>query len=243
MIPSYFTDAITLFSGKVKLLILDDDISLCKSLSGIFVSPLFNISTATDLDQAFTAIGKPSNQWHCWIVDVDLGNGQNGLEIFKQRPKFPFAIVLSGLRSMGIASDAMKLGARIVLDKNPDSFDKLYDEVCKNGALGFVLGGKSTPQINTFLHLQEAAITTVDEWASKACVPVRHLQRICQLHQSLTPRYALALYRTIYFLLWNIQGADAKNANKPLSAGFGPDPSQRELYESSIAYIMRKTGN
>ena len=79
MTPSYFTDAITLFSGKVKLFILDDDISLCKLLSGIFTSPLFNISTATDIDQAFTAIGKPSNQWHCWIVDVDLGNGQTAL--------------------------------------------------------------------------------------------------------------------------------------------------------------------
>ncbi len=157
MIPSYFTDAITLFRGKVKLLILDDNASLCKSLRAIFASPLFNISTATSLDQANWIIGKPNNQWHCWIVDVDLGGGQNGLDIFKQRPKFPFAIVLSGLRSMGISSDAMKLGARIVLDKTPDSFDKLYDEVCKNAALGYVLSGKSTPQINTFLLLQDPA--------------------------------------------------------------------------------------
>jgi len=89
---------------------------------------------------------------------------------------------------------------------------------------------KSTPQIDLFLLLRDAAITTVDEWASKhacrsatssefASAPVAH------------PRYALALYRTLYYLLWNIPGV---SIDKQLKAGFGPDLLQRELYESSM---------
>jgi ActR/RegA family two-component response regulator len=230
------SEAEDIFRRKVKLLIVDDDALLCKSLAGIFVSQLFCISTATSLEDAYKIIGNSPERWHCWIVDVDLGHNRNGLDLLRRFPQFPFSIILSGLRSMSAAAEAMSLGARTVVDKNPEYLDKLYDEVCKTAAIGFVLNGRNTPHLNLFLPLQDAPTISIEEWAEKTNMEMRKLQRLCEPY-NITPRYGLSLYKAIYYLLWQIPGAHASDG---LNEEFGPLHKQNKMYENSVEYIVRR---
>jgi hypothetical protein len=232
----FLSEAHDRFRHKVKLLIIDDDASICTMLGEIFVSPLFCISSVTSLEEAYRIIGNSPDQWHCWIVDVDLGCNRTGLDLLRRYPQFSFSVILSGLHSMTTAAEAMGLGARTVVDKSHEYIDKLYDEVCKTAALGFVLRGCPTPHLQLFLLLQKAATASVEEWAKTGCMEVRRLQRICELY-SLSPRYALSLYRTIYYLLWQIPG---DQTGEEFRTGFGPLDEQRKLYETSIEYIVKR---
>jgi ActR/RegA family two-component response regulator len=231
-------DAVGLFKKKINLLIVDDDRHVIDSLADVFTSPLFTIKTVASLDEAYGAIGALPHLWHCWIVDIDLGQGASGLELLKRYPQFPFSVMLSGLRSMALAADAIKLGARGVMDKDPSQIDRFYDEVCKTAALGYVLKGKSTPHLDLFLLLQDPEVISIEQWAEKASIPLRQLQRVCETHSSLTPRLALALFRTVYYLLWHIPG-EIQNGNNASSALSGL-ASQHRMNDSSIDYIVRK---
>lgn len=230
-------EAIALLEKKVNLLVIDDDSAIRNAFPDLFASPLFNITTTESLEGAYRHIGNAPHKWHCWCVDIDLGKGQTGLRVLQKYPQFNFAVVLSGLRSMGLASDAMKSGARSVVDKDPAHFDRLYDEICKTAALGFVLEGKQSPDIETFALLQDTSVTTIDEWAQKANLPVRQLHRICEPYGKLTPHYAISLYRAIFYLLWNGDGS-SENTDSP-SLTF-PYSNQKELYQYCVAYVVRK---
>jgi CheY-like chemotaxis protein len=227
--------AIDLLRQKVNLLIIDDDVVIRDSLVGLFSSPLFRTVPASSLDKALQAIGPASTGWHCWIVDIDLGQGTSGLSLLKRFPQFHYAIVLSGLRSMTQASEATTLGARAIIDKDPSALQLLYDEVRKTAALGFVLGGKQTPDLDTFLLLQDPSIDSIDEWAARAGITLRKLFRICEAHPPLTPFYALALYRTIHYLL-----GESGNPGIPITSGDAHRISvgEQEAYESWIEYTL-----
>ena len=235
---SSYQDGIELFKKKVNLLIVDDDRNVIDSLVGVFASPLFNIKTVTALGEAYNVIGASPDQWHCWIVDIDLGQGNSGLELLKRYPQFPFSVMLSGLRSMSLAADAVKLGARCVMDKDASLLDRFYDEVCKTASLGYVLKGKPTPNLDLFLLLQDPEVATIEQWAEKASIELRQLQRMCEIHSSLTPHLALALYRTVYYLLCRVS-EEIRNGNIAGSASSSLPPQPR-LYGPSIDYIVRK---
>lgn len=230
-------EAVALLENKVNLLVIDDDSSIRDAFSDLFSSPLFNITTTESLESAYAIIGNAPHKWHCWSIDLDLGKGQSGLRILQKYPQFSFAVVLSGLRSMSMASDAMKYGARSVVDKDPAHFDRLYEEICKTAALGFVLEGKQSPDIKTFALLQDPSVTTIDEWAEKANQPVRQLHRMCEPYGTLTPNYALCLYRALFYLLWNGNGSRENTGCRGLAF---PYPDQIELYQSCVAFVARK---
>jgi ActR/RegA family two-component response regulator len=240
IMTGFYKEAIVLFKNKVNLLVIDDDSKTRASLKDLFNSPLFTISTAANLDESFAIIGSSPEKWHCWIVDIDLAKGQSGLQLLKCFPNFPYAVVLSGLRSMALAGDAIKLGARSVVDKAPAHINRLIDDVCKTAALGYVLRGKPTPQLDVFLLLQDDSVTSIEIWADRLNMPVRHLYRICEVHPPLTPHYALALYRSIYFLLRYAPGEQPEKQKDP---SLFSDPLQQKLYDSSIEYIIRKHNN
>jgi len=237
---SFLKEAITLFRNKVKLLVIDDDSHARASLTDLFSSPLFSVSTTASLDEAYTIVGTTPENWHCWIVDIDLAKGQSGLQLLKRYPNYSFAVVLSGLRSMVLAGDAIKLGARSVVDKAPTHIDRLVNDVCKTAALGYVLGGKPTPQLDIFLSLQDDSVTSIEIWAERLNIPVRQLYRICEIYPPLTPHYALALYRSIYCLL-QVNPGELDDMGE--NSGLRPDLSPQELYYSSIEYIIRKLNN
>lgn len=234
---SSYQDGIGLFKKKVNLLIVDDDCNVINSLVDVFVSPLFNIKTVASLDEAYNVIGACPDRWHCWIIDIHLDQGGSGLELLRRYPQFPFSVMLSGLRSMTLAADAMKLGARCVMDKDAALLDRFYDEVCKTAGLGYVLKGKPTPHLDLFLLLQDPEVVTIEQWAEKASIQHRQLQRMCKIHSSLTPHLALALYRTVYYLLRRVSG-EIWNGNIAGSSSSSP-PSQPRMYGPSIDYIVR----
>ena len=207
---TFLQNGLTFFEKKINLLIVDDDAIVRDSLSGIFVSPLFNISTTSSWAQACDTIEKSQGPWHCWIVDIDLGKGQCGLDLLSRYPEFKYTIVLSGLGRMSLAAEAIRLGAAMVFDKDPLSIEPLHDKVCKTAALGFLLNGKRCAHIELFQILFDETITTIEEWARRGCIELRKLHRICELYPPLTPNYALALYRAVYCLLRNPPGSNKK---------------------------------
>jgi ActR/RegA family two-component response regulator len=218
----FFQNGIEIFKKHVNLLIVDDEANLRDALLDVFVSPLFNITTASTLSESATAIGKVTVPWHCWIVDIDLGHGQCGLDLLSNHPNFPYVVVLSGLHRMALAAEAIRLGARIALDKDPSSIDRLHDEVCKTAALGFLLKGKPCADMELFQLLQDPSIMSIEEWANRACITLRKLHRIFDRYAPLTPHFALALYRTVYYLLQNpdpVSGATKALVESP--SGYG----------------------
>jgi CheY-like chemotaxis protein len=190
------------FRNKVNLFLADDDRHVLKSLETCFSSPLFKTTCADSFQEALTKITAPSPPWHCWILDIDLGENRSGLELMKSMPHFPFIIVLSGLRSMRIAAEAVKQGALAVFDKDPDALERLYDETCKIAALGYLLGGKQTQYLPVYRLLANSLISSIEEWAEKACLSLRQLHRIAEMHPVNTPKASLSLFYGIYYLLF-----------------------------------------
>lgn len=189
------------FQNKINLLIVDDDLVVLDSIKFLFSSPLFNIMTGSDLKQAFEVINTAQDTWHCWILDIALDEEDDGFKILRQYPQFPFSVMLSGLRSMTTATQALQNGAMKVFDKDPQSITLLHDEVCKIAALGFILNGKGTQYLSHFSLLKDNTFSTPEAWAEAACITVRQLERICAMHSPFTPKYVVALFYTLYALL------------------------------------------
>jgi DNA-binding NarL/FixJ family response regulator len=191
-------------AGRVHLLIIDDDSQVRDMLTGMFSSSsLVSITSGASCRQAFELITNAQHPWHCWILDIALDEEKDGLTILKRYPRFPFTIMLSGLRSMTTATEALKLGAMKVYDKDPSSLDELYESVCKIAAMGFVLNGKNTQYLSQFSFLLEKPLKTAEQWAETACISPRQFDRICTSHTSLTARLLLPFYYTLYVLLNN----------------------------------------
>ena len=223
-----------LLEGKVNLLLVDDDRHILKALQRNFTSPAFSITAADTFDAAIRAAGRGTPAWHCWVLDVDLGGGKTGIGIMNAVPNFSFVIILSGLQSMRVAADAVQQGALRVFDKDPASFDQLYAETCKTAALGYVLGGKHTQYLPAYRLLCSSVITSVDEWADKACLSLRQLHRICDGHPIDNPRSTLTTYYGLYLLLWK--------GNRTLSDALPPDflPEHAVYLSDCLAYIVKK---
>lgn len=192
--------ALKRFIGSVNLLVADDDLHVLSAMKYTFSSPAFNLTMAESYDEAVALIGKGA-PWHCWVLDIDLGENRTGIDILKGKPNFPFVLILSGLQSMRIAAEAVNLGAMAVFDKNPDFFQSIFNETCRTAALGYVLGGKQTQYLPVYRLLCTSIIQTPEEWAEKACVSLRQIQRICEVHPVTTPRATLSLFYTVYALL------------------------------------------
>ena len=171
--------------------------------------------------------------WHCWVLDIDLSGNHTCLEIMNRFPRFPFVIVLSGLQSMHRAAEAIQKGAFDVFDKDPESFERFYDETCKTAALGFLLGGKQTQYLPLYRLLCKSVITSIEAWAEHACVSVRQLHRITELHPVNTPKASLALYYGMYYLLYK--------GMPPFDETFPRDcfPENANFFEECLAYCSR----
>lgn len=189
------------FHQKINLLIVDDYTIMLSAIIDLLASPIFNKTPATSAAQARDLI-TGAEQWHCWIFDIALEEEQSGLHLLEEHSHFPFTIMLSGMRSMSIASRAMQIGAYRVFDKNPDLLPALHAEVCTLAALGYILGGIGTKYFSFFSQLSKSVFATPEEWANQCCVTVRQLERICTIHSHLTPRFIIALYYTLRYILY-----------------------------------------
>ena len=102
---------IDIFNRKINVLLVDDEPAILEILSSIITSTLFNFKTALTVKEAVKIIDAAEFPWHCWIIDINIERREDGFNILKRYPTFPFAIMLSGLRSMTLATKAMELGA------------------------------------------------------------------------------------------------------------------------------------
>lgn len=234
--PSAVQNIIDCFKNKINLLVIDDESIVLDVVISIFSSPLFNIRTGSSLAQAFKEIDASDIPWHCWILDINIGERGDGVDIIKRYPKYPFAVMLSGLRSMTKASQALKSGAMKVFDKTPESLELLHDEVCKIASLGFLLGGKSTQYLSNFNHLTENLFSSPAEWAKSACITVRQLERICSSHLLFSPKYCMSLYYTLYHIL-NMDEDICINPSD-LSEKVS-DESNKTFYQAHIEFVEK----
>jgi CheY-like chemotaxis protein len=200
--------------GSINLLIVDDFPVMQKSIVDLFSSPLFKISTAASACEARTSINS-NKLWHCWVLDISMEEKYSGINLLSEYQQYPFAVILSGLRSMSVASRAMELGAYKVFDKDPQLLPVLHKEVCKLSAISYILNGAGTKYLSLFSLLAQIKIDSTETWASNAFMTVRQLERICSMHSHLTPRFLIPLYYTLELLL-QIERPENIPENDPL---------------------------
>jgi two-component system nitrogen regulation response regulator NtrX len=107
-----------------KILIVDDEVNILKSMRMILSPENFEVYTASDLKQAAELLQKEDIQ--LYLVDVFLPDG-DGIEFIQQiREKQPEAVVImiSGHATIKMAIDATRRGADDFIEK-PLSKDKL----------------------------------------------------------------------------------------------------------------------
>lgn len=229
-----YTSLFEYFKRKINILVIDDEDVVLDVVTELFYSPIFKITTGSSLDEAIRIISrKKKTTWHCWIVDVSMRGERDGLKLIEKFPTYPFTVVLSGLQSMTVASEASEKGAMKVFDKNPQSFDLLLDEVCKIAALGYILKGKYMKYIDHFSILKRYQISSKEEWAKEACISIRQLERVCAMNSRITPLFVLHLYYSLYYFL--------KNGRKGLNIMNKNDfANGNDFYYSHLNYLYRK---
>ncbi|MDY6844244.1 MAG: UDP-3-O-acyl-N-acetylglucosamine deacetylase [Thermodesulfobacteriota bacterium] len=115
---------------KKTILIVDDELSILKSIKGIFLDEGFDVLTAKNGEEALTII--ESEQPELVFLDIWLP-GIDGIEVLKKiKSKFPHiqVVIMSGHSTIGTAVHALKLGASDFLEK-PFSLDNLL-HIAKN---------------------------------------------------------------------------------------------------------------
>ncbi len=188
------------FSKRIKLLIVEDDENVRGYLEGFFTTPFIQVEPAANVDEAFRIISSSALPWHCWIVDINLGK-RSGLDIVEINRQFPFTIIYSGLGSMELAAQAIKLGAAEVIEKKPDSIFKLIMKTCKLIPLSFLCKGFLPKNITVFFLLRENIVRNHLDWANRANLSLRQLQNICGIHTGIPPTYVLPFYYGMQFIL------------------------------------------
>lgn len=113
---------------RIKLLIVDDDAKLLSTMAERLGLKDFDVSTASDGNQAIKAAKK--GKFDVAIVDLKMP-GMDGMEVLqtlKKKHKFLEIIILTGFASVESAVEAGKLGAFGYLEK-PYNFENLVEKL------------------------------------------------------------------------------------------------------------------
>jgi len=119
---------------KVKILVIDDDLAMCRYLSTLLTEENYQVNWALNWQEAFSQI-KSFNP-HLVILDI-LIPGMNGLEILmkiKEMKKNLPVIILSGCGQTNAIVLSMKLGAADYISKpfDPDELKVNIKKVLEN---------------------------------------------------------------------------------------------------------------
>jgi len=108
------------------LLLVDDEVDFLRSLSERLSLRDFDVTTASDGEQAIKAAKK--GQFDVAILDLRMPgmDGTEVLNVLKDKHKWIEVIILTGYGSVDSAVEATKLGAFGYLEK-PYDFEKLVD--------------------------------------------------------------------------------------------------------------------
>ena len=188
------------FSQRINILIIEDNQHICHLLrEDFFRSPLFNKKEVNTFDGAKKAIFG-SLSFHCWVLDLTLEDHNDGLELCKLKPNFPYCIVVSGAESMSDATEALKNGAYGVHDKKVVFFSgphQFIEEVCSLAVLSFMLKARKPKKFEIFQLLVRGFIDTPEKWSYSCWINARTFRRLCEEESSLTARQFLALFHAL----------------------------------------------
>ena len=187
---------------RINLLIVEDDASLLLMLKNNFSLPYINIVQASSMKAARKAIAGFGGAWHCWIVDMCLGDTKNaGTALIEGHDAFPFAIVYSGLGSMEGAAGAIQKGAAAVIDKGPGTLEKLIGEACGLMPLGVLCKGVLRKKKELLFLFRDHIIRNPNEWADKAGITLRQIENISVSTTGIPPSYTIPFYNGMRYLL------------------------------------------
>jgi CheY-like chemotaxis protein len=190
------------FSGRINLLVVEDEGNLLSALVEIFSVPCFKVTGASSMKEARKAVARRDTIWHSWIVDMSLaGNDDAGAALIEENRNFPFAVVYSGLQSMENAAHAIQKGAAAVIDKGSDSVDKLIREVCGLAPLALLCKGTLSKNREFLFLLKSHTLRGAAEWAETAKVTIRQIEYISQTHTGMTPSMVVFFYYGLRYLL------------------------------------------
>ncbi|MBN2037236.1 MAG: response regulator [Chitinispirillaceae bacterium] len=196
-------------SGRINLIIVEDEESLLSMLRATFSSPYINIVTASEMREAGEKIAQRGAIWHCWIVDMCLGERKDaGTALIEENNNFPFAIVYSGLGSMEGAARAIQKGAAAVIDKGVDTLEKLVWEACSLMPLGVLCKGVLRKKKELLFLFKEHSIRDPNEWADKAGITLRQMENISMSATGMPPSFTIPFYYGMRHLLATNLGVD-----------------------------------
>ncbi|MBN1604771.1 MAG: hypothetical protein JW915_24390 [Chitinispirillaceae bacterium] len=189
---------------RFNILLIQNDSSIKEQISSMLLSPMVRIECATSIAEVRKKVLKSGTAWHCWILDPNINKYENGVDLMREFNYFPFIIVLSGNGTMRLAFKITQLGALDVFDHLPDNnFDEFIDSVIHTTILGFLLDSKRSDYLSTFLALKKNIVPNVPDWARQTFISQRYLERICEQHFGLPPRYVLPLYYHLFSKFYN----------------------------------------
>ena len=113
---------------QIKLLVVDDDEKLLRTMAERLVLNDFDVTTASEGKQAIKAAKK--GHFDVAILDLKMPgmDGMEILKILKKKHKFLEIIILTGYASLESAVESTKLGAFGYLEK-PYKFDNLLEKL------------------------------------------------------------------------------------------------------------------
>jgi DNA-binding NtrC family response regulator len=115
---SFFDKIRMLFAKQINILLIDDNIQICSLLcDAFFRSQILNNRTVNTFEEARNAIFSKVC-YNCWILDLTLEEHNDGLKLLKNKPNFPYRVVISGSQSLSDATTAIREGAYGAYDKN-----------------------------------------------------------------------------------------------------------------------------
>jgi hypothetical protein len=201
--------ALSFLSGRINLLIVEDEVGQLVLLKRAFALPYINVVQASTIQEARKAFARDTDAWHCWIVDMCLGETTGaGTTLIEEHGNFPFAIVYSGLGSMESAASAIQKGAAAVIDKGADTLDKLIWEAAGLMPLGVLCKGILRKKKELLFLFKEHTIQNPNEWADKAGISLRQIENISISAAGMPPSFTIPFYYGVRYLLAAGLGVD-----------------------------------
>jgi hypothetical protein len=189
-----------IFTGRINLICIDDSPQICSLLcDDIFRSPIMKKRMVHSFDCARSAIAGKT-PYHLWILDITLDRPNDGLELLKLKPGFPFSVVVSGAQSMSAATDALKAGVYSAYDKNEIFWSnphKFVREACALAALSFMLNLTILDRFAMFDLLINKRIHTPEEWSLHFCRNERTIRDTCADFSGLTAKQFLSFFHAL----------------------------------------------
>jgi hypothetical protein len=193
-----------LFIGAIHLLCIENHTDILDILcNGIFRSPIFKINPVASIEVARSVI-RGSISYHCWILDLSLKQHNDGLDLLKLKPQFPWCVVLSGAHSMDDATEAIRAGCYGVFDKSSmflRNFNKFIVEVCSLSTLSFILKAKRPSRFDMFRILLTENILTPKDWSDSYCLNEYDVRKTCVENSGLTAKQFLCFYHALRSIL------------------------------------------